>query len=32
VVRAVDARVLRLVEYQKLEFDAVVARTAKGKD
>ena len=32
VVRAVDARVLRLVEYQKLEFDAVVARTAKRKD
>jgi hypothetical protein len=32
VVRAVDAQALRLVEYQKLEFDAVVTRTAKRKD
>jgi hypothetical protein len=32
VVRAVDAGALRLVEYRKLEFDAVVARAAKRKD
>jgi hypothetical protein len=31
VVRAIDAGALRLVEYRKLEFDAVVAR-ATGKD
>ncbi|EHR03030.1 hypothetical protein [Bradyrhizobium sp. WSM471] len=29
VVRAIDARKLRLVEYAKLDFDAVVARPAK---
>jgi hypothetical protein len=29
VVRAVDAQTLRLVEYQKLEFDAFVTRMAK---
>jgi hypothetical protein len=32
VVRAVDAQSLRLVEYQKLEFGAVVTRTGKRKD
>jgi hypothetical protein len=31
VVRAVDAQTLRLIEYQKLEFDAVVARACKRK-
>lgn len=31
VVRAVDAGLLRLVEYQKLDFDALVTRVAKRK-
>jgi len=32
VVRAVDARKLRLVEYGPLEFDAIIAKPAKRKD
>ncbi|WP_316228444.1 hypothetical protein [Bradyrhizobium sp. SZCCHNR1039] len=32
VVRAIDARKLRLIEYGKLEFDAIVAKPVKRKD